>query len=1090
MKLTLTIPVCVDHHRDDQGISRFRVRPVFTPDGDFDDERDIREDRALSRLRDRMHPALLEQAVAPNHRELLWWSFCPPMTAHALRLRIELKKRAVEGTFFAVVFESSGRRLAHLPRGGLSFEWPTGTQLRDVASNAITAHFRQLERDTEDSLDADPWFCGSQPHLAHLPVVLTGNQRLPKPKTRFISFADDEPMDGDHELQKVGRCLDRLYPHDLHHALLRETEVNQLWASFRRISMRAPMVVLVGRPKSGKTAIIHECVRKSNETPGVGRRGQYWLVSPQRVISGMSHLGQWEERWTAMLAAIRKGRHVLVLDDLLALFEAGRSSGSDLTLGHVLKARQEHEPIPVLAEATPEAWGRLRELDRAFASQFQVIHVRETGDDATLRILVRTMQELPPGCQFSPEVLPEVIRLQQRFGRARAFPGKAVEMLQALANNFKSETASGDASQATSASNVLEWFAQRHGISLDMIRGGGLARDELRWHFECEIMGQSAAVEAMMDIVLMASAELQDPRRPLGSLLFLGPTGVGKTECAKALAEIVFESADRMVRFDLNEYSGDDAAIRLIGGPGRGGQLTSRVRRQPFTLLLFDEVEKAHPDVFDLLLQVLGEGRLTDAQGQTTDFCNCIIILTSNLGARQARQRLGFGGSETGDLLAYRQAAEKFFRPEFFNRLDRIVPFHELRRQDIENLAHVMAHRVLKRQGVTDRRVNVSLENDAVRYLAEKGHDVAYGARSLRRAVETHLVEPLAALMATMGTQHAMSARVSLGDDGVLAFDLQSQQQTPFLFTLPATVTQDELLDLIDEAFDLIDEADERLDGWNFEQEVDGAISRLRAWYFRLRDECSALRFGLKRLEDHLDREELARKRAAASRAMKGDPVKPKDRLHVLPHEVVEDVLSRLLSQRLAAHAIAEVLAQAVPLDVDYARALRLLWRARHLLSVCHESAVETESWTVDIAPFDEYDGYFEKNDAPEPQNSIASLKWTPSAMAEVISISNKEGRRVVDGPGLQGLMTATSGVRARILNGHMRLNTVRTRRTGEPAPDNTGNQITWLRLDSSLLDLRTGLLVRDVHEEAGDLAMAVCHGQPTSTPDTPTHTH
>jgi hypothetical protein len=203
----------------------------------------------------------------------------------------------------------------------------------------------------------------------------------------------------------------------------------------------------------------------------------------------------------------------------------------------------------------------------------------------------------------------------------------------------------------------------------------------------------------------------------------------------------------------------------------------------------------------------------------------------------------------------------------------------------------------------------------------------------------------------------------------------------------------------------------------------------------------------------------------------------------------VENVLSRLLSQRLAAHAIAEVLDQAMPLDMNHAKALRLLWRARHLLSVCQESMVENESWTVDISPFNEYDGYFEKNDSPEPQNSIASLKWTPSAMAEVISTSNKDGTRVVDGPGLHGLMAATSGVRARIYGGQMRLNTVRTWRTGEPSPESTGNHITWLVLESALLDLRTGLLVRDFYEEAGDMAMAVCHGQPAPTPDTPNPT-
>ncbi|RBP45983.1 ATP-dependent Clp protease ATP-binding subunit ClpA [Roseimicrobium gellanilyticum] len=1092
MKFTLTIPVCVDHYRDAHGITRFRARPVFAAAGAFKDEMDLREDRALAQLGGRLGRLLLETTVSPDHRDLLPWSFCPPTTSHLLKLRIELKKRSVDGAFFAVVFENAGRRLVHLSRGGLSFEWPSGTQLRDVATRILTAHFRQLEKEAEDAFDPSDWFSGGQPHVVHLPVALTGNQRLPIPGSRHASYIDDTPMDGERELHKVGRCLDRLYPQDLQRALLREAEVAQLWASFRRISVRTPMVVLVGRPKAGKTAIIHECVRKSLEAASTGRRGQYWLVSPQRVISGMSYLGQWEERWTAMLSSIRKDRHILVLDDLLGLFEAGRSSGSDLTLGHVLKARQEHEPIPVLAEATPEAWGRLREIDRSFASQFQVIHVREMGDDATLRILVRTMQELPPECNFSPEVLPEVIRLQQRFGRAKAFPGKAVEMLQALANTYKSATNSFQQDKATTASQVLEWFADRHGISLELLKGESLdgesfGREDLRWRFSGNIMGQTAAVEAMMDIILMASAEVQDPLRPLGSLLFLGPTGVGKTECAKMLAKTVFQSEDRMVRFDLNEYTGDDAAIRLIGGPGRGGLLTSRVRRQPFTLLLFDEVEKAHPDVFDLLLQVLGEGRLTDAQGQTTDFCNCIIILTSNIGARQSRQRLGFGHATTEDAEAYRQAAEKFFRPEFFNRLDRIVPFHELRREDIEKLAQVMAQRAMTRQGLSDRQVDVSLEDDAIQFLAEKGHQTAYGARSLRRAVETLLVEPLAARMASVGSGEALKARVTMGIDGALSFDLRAQEQTPLLFTISAAITVDEMLDLLDESLDLITEAEERLDGWKFDQEEDGTISRRRAWYFRLRDECSVIRKGLERLEDTLERENRARQRAATSRAKSGEPVRAKDKLHVLPREVVEHLLQRLISQRFADHAITEILDQAVPLDAIHAGLLRLLWRARHLISVCHESMAHTSSWTIGIDNF----AYIEEvteDDEAWPQNQVASLEWCGAALAEVVLVSNKKAIRIVDGPGLEGLVAATTGVKASCWTAQSELTTVKAWRTGETPPESSENQITWLYFRAWLLDLRTGLLISGANQETGDMAMAVCYGQPASIPDTPNH--
>ncbi len=1048
MSLRLAIPVYVDHQRGGGGKSRFRVRPLFVTDCDIE-EGDAREDRALTRLGDRLRRHLQEHVTAPDHRELLPWTFAPELRAHTMRLRVELRHSSMEGSFFVVSFEGAGRRVVLLPCGGLSFEWPQGAQLEGETRRVLTEHLRRLEKD--DDLKPDEWMCGSQPHIAHLALTLPGAQRIARKKPGLVALGQDEPMDGAEELQKAGRCLNRLHPHDLQRALLREDEAQELTACFGRKGAQPAMVVLVGPSKVGKTALIHECVRRLIEAPpATVRRGQFWLVAPQRVISGMMYLGQWEERWTAMLAELRARRHVLVLDDLPGLFEAGKSSGSDLTLGHLLKARQEHEPLAVLAEATPEAWGRVRETDRAFASQFQVIHVRETGDDATLRVMIRVMQtlETTTGVCFAPEVLPLVMRLQRRFARARAFPGKGVEMLQALAASFADRFAV-DAKprwERVEAGQVLEWFARRNGIRLTMIDATrALTASSLETFFAARIMGQREAVRAMIDTVLIARAEAQDARRPLGTLLFLGPTGVGKTECARALAEFVFGSDERMLRFDLNEFTGGDATARLIGGGGQAGLLTSRVRRQPFSLLLFDEVEKAHPDVLDLLLQVLGEGRLTDAQGRTADFCNCIVILTSNVGAQNARRRLGFDDAEVDDRAVYREAAEKFFRPEFFNRLDRVIPFHELRREDVERLASVLAEKALARQGLRDRRVEVVLNAESTRFLARHGYDRENGARALRRAVESHLVEPLAAALLAMPSAKASRVRVSVADDAALRFTPETHRMADQVVVVPAMLSREELLDALDDAHVTLDEAGARLDAWK----LDDDLTPLRAWYFLLRDEITGLRRQLDRAEDSLVATEKARITAAASRTSKAFVEVPDEDLRVLPPEVLRNLLDDVLVRGPSSSLASEFLDRTRPMTRATATMLRLLWLSRRVLSLCDESAATPQTFTL---------------------RGHEGRWWRKSAFYEIRE--GAEGSLIIEGHGLSPLLAASLGARADFTD-HLTVTTVSADELPAPA-----NEIIRLRLGTHLVDASTGLCAPADEGERFEFALAAVFGK------------
>ena len=1058
MNLRLSIPVYVDHHRDESGKTRFRARPLFAPQWS-EDETDVREDRALKRLGDTLRKSLNDEMLLPNHSGLLPWTFSPAASGQSVRLRIELRRQSFEGSFYVAVFEGASRRLALLPRGGgLTFEWPSGTRLEDELRRVLTEHLRKLEKEDETDFDPKPWLTGSQPHLTHISVVLSGSQRLPAPLSRRLSLGQEVAMNGGQELRKVGRCLDQLYPHDLQRALLRETEVKELLSWFSQRKSHTPMVLLVGRSKAGKTALIHECVRRRLETAEIKKRGQFWLISPQRVISGMSYLGQWEQRWMAMLAEMRSERHVLVLDDLLGLFEAGKSSGSDLSLGHVLKARQEHEPVALLAEATPEAWGRLREIDRAFASMFQVIHVREMGEDDTLRVLIRTLQmlETQTPIKLAPEVLPLTLRLQTRYGRARAYPGKGVEMLSALAASFTDRFTQEGQHPALpiNGQDTLNWFAGRYGVRLNMIDATqSLTAETLKNFFAERIMGQSAAVAAMIETVLMARAQVNDAQRPLGSLLFLGPTGVGKTECAKALAEFVFGSEEKMLRFDLNEYTGGDAALRLIGSPGQSGLLTSRVRRQPFSLLLFDEVEKAHPDVFDLLLQVLGEGRLTDAQGKTVDFCNCLIILTSNIGAQTTRRRLGFDHAEVGDHEAYREAAEKFFRPEFFNRLDRIVPFHELRREDIQHLASSLSTRALNRQGLRDRRVEVRLDEASTSFLAQRGYDRDYGARALRRAIEAHLVEPLATQLMTWETSRAIRVHATL-QDGALRFDAEVHRQAAQKVALPTQLTPDELLDVLDEAYQRLDGVDAQLESWELDAGDEG-ISARRAWYYRLRDESNALREQLQNAETSVEALEKARKKAALSRGMKPFIEPLINGLRIFPVEGLSTLLNDLLDSDMAVSSVAIPLAKALPMTRSTGTVLLLLWRVRRLGFLVETPGITSQKWTF-LSPTK---GWLR----PWSQDSF------------VDALLEGDTTAILEGRGLGPIAESLVGVHASF-DSNLSLQSVAVEELTLPS-----GEITHIRHGTHLLDLRTGLCVDTDAGLPFEAALAFAFAEPLS---------
>jgi hypothetical protein len=454
----------------------------------------------------------------------------------------------------------------------------------------------------------------------------------------------------------------------------------------------------------------------------------------------MSYVGQWEARLLAILKTAQKRRHLLYFDDLLGLFQAGRSAQSNLCVADVLKPFMERRDVRVVAETTPESWRVLRERDRTFSDLFRIVPVEEPAEAESLRILLASVMNLEGRyrCRIGIDVLPTVLDLQRRYVRDAVMPGKAAAFLRRLAAKF--------AGQAIGREKVLVEFQAHSGLAVSFLDARAkLSRQEILDALRKPVIGQAQALSAAADVILLAKARLNDPGRPLAALLFLGPTGVGKTQTAKALAAYLYGDVDRLVRFDMNEFVSPDSVARLVGTFHEPeGLLTGAIRRQPFAVLLFDEIEKAQTNVLDLLLQVLGEGRLTDAVGRTTDFSNTLIILTSNLGMRRSEVGLGFDPRRVDDAQTYVAAAEACFRPEFFNRLDRVVPFSRLEKGDVRRIADLLLQDLLTREGLRRRRCALSIEPLAVDRMVELAFDPLLGARALRRGLERQVVRDVA----------------------------------------------------------------------------------------------------------------------------------------------------------------------------------------------------------------------------------------------------------------------------------------------------------------------------------------------------------
>ncbi|HIS67716.1 MAG TPA: ATP-dependent Clp protease ATP-binding subunit, partial [Candidatus Scatomorpha merdipullorum] len=508
----------------------------------------------------------------------------------------------------------------------------------------------------------------------------------------------------------------------------------------------------------GKTAVAEALAQRvaRGEVPDnlAGRR----IVSLDiaSLLAGTKYRGDFEERLKNVLReAERAGDVIIFIDELHTIVGAGSAEGA-LDAANILKPALGRGEIQVIGATTPEEYRRHIEKDAALERRFQPVTVPEPDESACAAMLEALLPRLEShhGLTIAEGAVRAAIRLSARYIGERYLPDKAVDLLDEAAAAVRI-AGGGQVTERDVAAVVSEWT----GVPAESVTAGEAGRLlSLEEALRRRVTGQDEAVSAVASAIRRSRAGLGDGARPVGSFLYLGPTGVGKTELCRALAEAVFGDERALIRFDMSEYMEKHAVSKLIGSPpgyvgyGEGGQLTERVRRSPWSVVLFDELEKAHPEVCNLLLQIMEDGRLTDSAGRTVDFRSAIIVMTSNVGARlitEARPRLGFSGGEGGEETreAVLRELRETFRPEFLNRVDATVIFRRLGLKELRQIAAGLAGAVAER--LSAQGVRLELTDEALTLLARHGFDPASGARPLRRAIARELSDPAADALLT-----------------------------------------------------------------------------------------------------------------------------------------------------------------------------------------------------------------------------------------------------------------------------------------------------------------------------------------------------